>query len=131
MLIDRQLYGTTSQLWHNLDSGRLSSITSDEGFQQSDPASTLLYCTVIHDFFHQLQTFLLNLTHGKASQLFFVDEGTLIGPHLYILATVRFIQTHGLRVGYRLNTSKGKLLLVSCLSMSVLLLASLLNSKFS
>jgi len=75
------------------------SIPSDEGFQQGDPASTLLYCTAIHDFLHQLQTLLLNSADRKAIPLFFVDDGTLIGPHPYILAAVRFIQTSGPRVG--------------------------------
>ncbi len=79
----------------------LPSIPSAEGFQQGDPASTLLYCTAIHDLLQDLQHFLLN--HGSAIPLFFVDDGTLIGPHALILSAIGFINAHGIRAGYRLN----------------------------
>ena len=42
---------------------------------------------------------------------FFVDDGTLIGPHALILSAIGFINAHGIRVGYRLNPFKSKLLL--------------------
>ena len=35
-----QFYADTSQLWHTIDPSHISSIDSDEGFQQGDPAST-------------------------------------------------------------------------------------------
>jgi hypothetical protein len=90
----------------------LPSIPSAEGFQQGDPASTLLYCTAIHDLLQDLQHFLLN--HGSAIPLFFVDDGTLIGPHALILSAIGFINAHGIRAGYRLNPFKSKLLLGRC-----------------
>ena len=46
--------------------------------------------------------------------LFFVDDGTLIGPHALILSAIGFINAHGIRVGYRLNPFKSKLLLGRC-----------------
>ena len=107
-----QFYGSASDLWHSLDPTHITSIPSAEGFQQGDPASTLLYCTAIHDFLQDLQHFLLD--QGSAIPLFFVDDGTLIGPHALILSAIGFINTHGIRVGYRLNPIKSKLLLGQC-----------------
>ena len=95
-----------------MDPTLITSIPSAEGFQQGDPASTLLYCTAIHDFLQDLQHFLL--AQGSAIPLFFVDDGTLIGPHALILSSIGFINTHGIRVGYRLNPIKSKLLLGRC-----------------
>ena len=54
------------------------------------------------------------LDQGSAIPLFFVDDGTLIGPHALILSAIGFINTHGIRVGYRLNPIKSKLLLGQC-----------------
>ena len=107
-----QFYADTSQLWHTIDPSHISSIDSDEGFQQGDPASTALYCIGIQPFLKQLQQFLL--TQGPALPLFFVDDGTIIGPHALVLSAIHFINQHGPRVGYRLNTAKGRLLLGSC-----------------
>jgi hypothetical protein len=110
-----QFYGTTSDLWHSLDPSHITSIKSAEGFQQGDPASTLLYCTAIHDFLQDLQRYLLH--QGSAIPLFFVDDGTIIGPHALILAAIGFINTNGIRVGYRLNPNKSQILLGSCTSL--------------
>jgi hypothetical protein len=41
-------------------------------------------------------SFLLN--NGSAIPLFFVDDGTLIGPHALILSAIGFINAHGIRV---------------------------------
>jgi len=50
--------------------------------------------------------------------LFFVDDGTLIGPqHALVLSAIGFINAHGIRVGYRLNPFKSKLLLGRCNSL--------------
>ena len=96
-----QFNGSESDLWHSLDPTHITSIPSAGGFQQGDPASTLLYCTAIHDFLQDLQHFLL--AEGSAIPLFFVDDCTLIGSHALILSAIGFINTHGIRVGNRLN----------------------------
>lgn len=110
-----QFYGgPPSDIWHTLNPLNISSIKSSEGFQQGDPASTLLYCTAIHDFIKDLQRILTST--GPALPLFFVDDGTIIGPHALILRAIQYINDHGPRVGYRLNTAKGKILLGRCSS---------------
>ena len=109
-----QFYGSSSSLWHDFNPPTVDFIPSSEGFQQGDPASTLLYCLAIHNFLHGLQTYLLSL--GPCLPLFFVDDGTIIGPHEIVVAAISYINEHGPRVGYRLNTSKGRLLLGQCAS---------------
>ena len=92
----------------------INSIESSEGFQQGDPASTLLYCTAIQEFIKDLQHILTS--SGSALPLFFVDDGTIIGSHALILRAIQHINDHGPRVSYRLNTAKGKILLGRCSS---------------
>ena len=70
-----QFYGSASDLWHSLDPTPITSIPSAEGIQQGDSASTLLYCTAIHDFLQDLQHFLLN--NGSAVPLVFVDDRSI------------------------------------------------------
>jgi len=93
-----QFYADTSQLCPTIDSSHISSIDSDEGFQQGDPVSTALYYIGIQPFIKQLQQFLL--AQGPALPLFFVDDGTIIGPHALFLSAIHFINQHGPRVGY-------------------------------
>jgi len=45
-----QFYADTSQLWHTIDPSHISSIDSDDGFQQGDPTTTALYCIGIQPF---------------------------------------------------------------------------------
>ena len=45
-----------------------------------------------------------------------MDDGTIIGPHEIVVAAISYINEHGPRVGYRLNTSEGRLLLGQCAS---------------
>ena len=68
---------------------------------QGDPASTALYCIDIQPFIKQLQQFLLD--QGPALPLFFVDDGTIIGPHELILSAIHFVNQHGPRDSYRFN----------------------------
>ena len=84
------------------------SIKSSEGFQQGDPASTLLYCTAIHNFIKDLPRILTS--RGP--------DGTIIGPHALILRAIQHINDHEPRVGYHLNTAKGKILLGRCSSVN-------------
>ena len=75
------------------------------------PSITALLSTI---FLHGLQSYLLSL--GLCLPLFFVDDGTIIVPHEIVVAAISYINEHGTRVGYRLNTSKGRLLLGQCAS---------------
>ena len=76
-----QFYGgPPSDIWHTLNPLNISSFKSSEGFQQGDPASTLLYCTAIQDFIKELQRILTS--SGPALPLLFVDDGTIIGTHV-------------------------------------------------
>ncbi len=75
-----QFYADTSQLWHTIDPSHISSIDSDEGFQQGDPTTTALYCIGIQPFIKQVQQFLL--AQAPALPLFFVDDGISLAPML-------------------------------------------------
>jgi hypothetical protein len=110
-----QFYGgPPSDIWHILSPLNTSSIKSSEGFQQGNPASTLLYCTAIYDFIQDLQRILIS--SGPALPFFFVDDDTIVGPHALILRAIQHINDHGPRAVYRLNTAKGKILLGRCSS---------------
>jgi hypothetical protein len=68
----------------------------------------LLLSFIVLLFTTSLKTF--SATSGPALPLFFVDDGTILGPHSLILRAIKHINDHGPRVGYRQNTAKGKIL---------------------
>ena len=111
----KQFYGQNSNLWHLYKNDRIDNIQSQEGLQQGDTAGTLLFCCSLHRFSQDLKNILSDHNIDKKSLvLFFIDDGTLIGPHEKILEAIKFIKENGPSIGYNMSLTKGKYLLGQC-----------------
>jgi hypothetical protein len=80
-------------------------LESQMGVQQGDPLGPLLFSLALH----QLVRTLLHRVPGLAINLWYLDDGTLIGPIADVFLAYTIIQEHGPAIGSVLNRSKCEL----------------------
>ena len=94
------MYGAPSDL--RFDSGR-KVCQSATGVRQGDPLGSLLFCLAIHDVLRRLK-----IAVPKANAMFYIDDGTIIGPRSAVLQAVAFLKKEFAELGLDINMSLKK-----------------------
>ena len=93
-------YGTASDL--RFGSGR-KVCQSATGVRQGDPLGSLLFCVSIQDILEKLKK-----TVPKANAMFYMDDGTIIGPRSAVIAAMAFLKKEFAELGLEINVSPKK-----------------------
>ena len=94
------VYGKPSTL--RLGSGEVV-CSSATGVRQGDPLGPLYFCLAIHDTILRLKTEI-----PEVYALFYMDDGTLLGPKSKVVEAVKFLEKEFASLGLAINLKKGK-----------------------